>query len=48
MHGDEDAVEKARELETGLVQQRLSSITLIELYSGIVRATDADDVSTVA
>jgi tRNA(fMet)-specific endonuclease VapC len=48
MNGDEDAIEKARELETGLVQQRLSSMTLFELYSGIVRATDADDVSTVA
>ena len=41
MNGDEDAVEKARELETDLVQQRLSSMTLFELYYGIARATDS-------
>ncbi|WP_415380416.1 type II toxin-antitoxin system VapC family toxin [Halosimplex sp. TS25] len=41
MDGDEDAVEKARELERDLVQQRLSSMTLFELYYGIARATDS-------
>lgn len=38
MRGDEDAVEKARELEWDLVQQRLSSMTLFELYYGIERS----------
>ncbi|MFC5133712.1 MULTISPECIES: type II toxin-antitoxin system VapC family toxin [Haloferacaceae] len=42
MNGDEDAVEKARELETELVQQRLSSMTLFELYYGIARATESE------
>jgi tRNA(fMet)-specific endonuclease VapC len=42
MNGDEDAVAKARELEANLVQQRLSSMTLFELYYGIARATDAE------
>jgi hypothetical protein len=30
MHGDDGAVEKAHELETNLVQQRLSAMTLFE------------------
>jgi len=42
MNGDEGAVEKARELETELVQQRLSSMTLFELSYGISRATDSE------
>lgn len=42
MDGDEGAVEKARELESDLVQQRLSAMTLFELYYGIVRATDSE------
>ena len=42
MGGDEGAVEKARELESDLVQQRLSAVTLFELYYGIARATDSD------
>jgi len=42
MNGDEAAVEKARELETDLVQQRLSSMTLFELYCGVARATDSE------
>ncbi|WP_434520930.1 type II toxin-antitoxin system VapC family toxin [Halorubrum sp. AS12] len=42
MNGDEDAVEKARELETELVQQRISSMTLFELYYGIARATESE------
>ena len=42
MDGDGGAVEKARELESDLVQQRLSAMTLFELYYGIARATDSD------
>lgn len=42
MHGDQDAVEKARELETELVQQRISSMTLFELYYGVARASESD------
>lgn len=42
MDGDEGAVEKARELEHDLVQQRLSSMTLFELYYGVARAIDSD------
>jgi len=42
MDGDESAVEKARELESDLVQQRLSAMTLFELYYGIARATDSE------
>lgn len=42
MNGDEGAVETARELERDLVQQRLSSMTLFELYYGIGRATDSE------
>jgi tRNA(fMet)-specific endonuclease VapC len=42
MNGDGDAVEKARELERDLVQQRISSMTLFELYYGIARATDSE------
>jgi predicted nucleic acid-binding protein len=42
MDGDGGAVEKARELESDLVQQRLSAMTLFELYYGIARATDSE------
>ncbi|QWC19191.1 type II toxin-antitoxin system VapC family toxin [Halorubrum sp. 2020YC2] len=42
MNGDGDAVEKARELETELVRQRISSVTLFELYCGIARATESE------
>lgn len=38
MNGDEAAVEKAKELERDLVQQRLSSMTLFELYYGVARS----------
>lgn len=38
MRGDEDAVEKATELEEDLIQQRLSSMTLFELYYGVARS----------
>ena len=39
MNGDTGAVEKARELEADLVQQRLSAMTLFELYYGAARST---------
>jgi len=42
MNGDEAAVAKAQELEADLVQQRISSMTLFELYYGIARATDSE------
>lgn len=48
MRGDEDAVAKARDLEENLVQQRLSSMTLFELYYGVARSTQpADERQTV-
>jgi len=43
MNGDGGAVDKARELERDLVQQRLSSMTLFELYYGVARASDSPD-----
>ncbi|WP_313691654.1 type II toxin-antitoxin system VapC family toxin [Halorarum halobium] len=43
MNGDEGAVETARELETDLVQQRLSAMTLFELYHGVARSTQSAD-----
>lgn len=42
MNGEEDAVEKARELEANLIQQRISSMTLFELFYGVARATDSE------
>lgn len=42
MNGDQDAVEKAHELETNLVQQRISSMTLFELPYGIARVADSE------
>ncbi|WP_435194383.1 type II toxin-antitoxin system VapC family toxin [Natronomonas sp. EA1] len=42
MRGDEGAVEKAREIESELIQQRLSSMTLFELYYGVARAVESD------
>lgn len=42
MNGDEGAVEKAREMEADLVQQRISSMTLFELYYGISRASESE------
>jgi hypothetical protein len=41
MNDDADAVEKARELEADLVQQRLSAMTLFELYYGVGRVVDS-------
>lgn len=43
MDGEEDAVRKARELEADLVQQRIASMTLFELYYGIARAARSAD-----
>lgn len=43
MDGEKGAVEKARELENDLVQQRISSMTLFELYYGIARASRSDE-----
>ncbi|WP_053946850.1 type II toxin-antitoxin system VapC family toxin [Halolamina sediminis] len=42
MNGDEAAVEKAEELERNLVQQRLSAMTLFELYYGIGRSAQSE------
>ena len=42
MNGDEGAVEKARELESDLVQQRLSAMTLFELYYGAARSDQSE------
>ncbi|PSP50838.1 VapC toxin family PIN domain ribonuclease [Halobacteriales archaeon QH_1_68_42] len=42
LNGDEGAVETARELEANLVQQRVSAMTLFELYYGVGR-TDRSD-----
>lgn len=42
MNGDEGAIEKAKQLETDLTQQRLSSMTLFELYYGVTRAVDSE------
>ncbi|WP_436926708.1 hypothetical protein [Halosimplex amylolyticum] len=45
MGGDETTVEKAPERD--LVQQHLSSMTLFELYAGIIRAIDSKRSLTV-
>lgn len=42
MRGDDDAVEKATELETDLVQQRISTMTLFELYYGVARSNQSE------
>jgi tRNA(fMet)-specific endonuclease VapC len=41
MNGEEGAVTRARELETNLVQQRLSAMTLFELQYGIARSNQS-------
>lgn len=43
MNGDAAAVEKSHELERDLVQQRLSSMTLFELYYGVARSEQSAD-----
>jgi predicted nucleic acid-binding protein len=42
MNGDEDAIERARQLETDLVQQRISAMTLFELYYGVARTEQTE------
>lgn len=42
MRGDEAAIEKARQLEEDLVQQRVSSMTLFELYYGVARSNQSE------
>lgn len=42
LNGQEGAVEKAKELEANLVQQRLSAMTLFELYYGVARASRSE------
>lgn len=42
MDGDEQAVETARELEDRLVQQRVSSMSLFELYYGVARSVQSE------
>lgn len=41
MRGNPDAVKKAEELERDMVQQRLSSITIFELYYGVARSVNS-------
>lgn len=43
MRGDEDAVERMRELEAQFVHQRLSAMTLFELYYGVARSNQPTD-----
>lgn len=43
MNGDDGAVEKAHNLERNLVQQRLSAMTLFELYYGVARSVNSAD-----
>lgn len=38
LRGDEEAVERAAELEADLVQQRVSAMTLFELFYGVARS----------
>jgi hypothetical protein len=42
MNGEEGAVTTARELESNLVQQRLSAMTLFELQYGVARSNQSD------
>lgn len=42
LNGDEGAVETARWLEQDLVQQRISSMTLFELYYGVGRSNQSE------
>lgn len=43
MNNEEAAVEKAQELEADLVQQRISAMTLFELYYGVARTDTPED-----
>lgn len=42
MRGDEGAIRKATSNEADLVQQRLSAMTLFELFYGVARSEQAD------
>lgn len=42
MNGDQEAIATARELEADLVQQRLSAMTLFELYYGVARSVQSE------
>jgi tRNA(fMet)-specific endonuclease VapC len=42
MDGDDDAISAYEEYEDAREQQYLASITVLELYEGIVRAMDSD------
>lgn len=42
LNGDDGAVERAQALEANLVQQRISSMTLFELYYGVGRADQSE------
>lgn len=41
MNGDDGAIEKAREMESELIQQRLSAMTLFELSYGAARSNQS-------
>lgn len=43
LRGDRAAVDRARELEEDLVQQRVSTMTLFELFYGVARSHQRDD-----
>src|SRR6056297_3446601 len=43
MRGDESAVKQMRELEAQFVRQRISAMTLFELYHGIARSDQSGD-----
>ncbi len=42
-HGDADAVSLARELDSSRTRQRLSVISVFELYTGIVQSDGTDE-----
>lgn len=43
MRGDEDAVARADELEEDMIRQRISAMTLFELYYGVERSEQPED-----
>lgn len=43
MRGDEAAVEALESLESSSVQQKVASITILELFEGVERAVDSAD-----
>ena len=47
MRGDEGAVEKATEIEAQLRQQRVSSMTLFELYYGVARSNQPEQERSI-